>query len=203
MKLETYTGGLAATNAYLLTTENATILFDAPEGVHAWLQEMGVTISHLILTHQHWDHSYDAAKFKDVEVYAFSEYDKSLTIEDDFNRRYGMGLKVEPFTVNKTIGHNETFSIEGTKFKALHVPGHSPDSLAFYNKEENLCISGDVIMMESTGRVDLPGGDSKQLRDSIEKVLLKLPPETSLFPGHGEDSLVEQEIAYNPYKTYL
>jgi len=64
-----------------------------------------------------------------------------------------------------------------------------------------MCIAGDVIFAGSCGRVDLPGGDAKQLVSSIEDVFFKFPPDTTLFPGHGPETSVEEEISTNPYKS--
>jgi len=203
MNVDIYTGGMAQTNSYLLTTDTATILFDAPEGVAQWVENKGVTVTHICLTHQHWDHSHDLSYFQNAELIAFTDYSDELTIQKRFRETYNMPLEVKPYTVNKKVSHEETFSIGGLQFKALHVPGHSTDSIAFYIESENLCVSGDVVMYNSTGRIDLPGGDGSQLKDSIANVLLKLPDTTILCPGHGPSSSVEDEKEKNEYYLVL
>ena len=202
MNIDIYTGGLAATNGYLVQTETATILFDAPAGIYQWLQDRNIEVSHVVLTHQHWDHSHDVSFFKDAEVYAFADHSEDLILQIRFRENYNMPLDVKPYTVTKKLKDKENFTLGGASFHALHVPGHSPDSLAFFCKEEQMCIGGDVLFQQSCGRVDLPGGDAKQLVHSIEKVLFKLPADTTVFPGHGAETTIEEEKKDNPYKLF-
>ncbi|MCL0057690.1 MBL fold metallo-hydrolase [Dehalococcoidales bacterium] len=68
------------------------------------------------------------------------------------------------------------------EFKLIHSPGHSPDSICFYSKQQGILICGDVIFNQNTGRVDLPGGSAEELKQSIEE-LSQLEIEY-LLPGH-------------------
>ncbi len=68
------------------------------------------------------------------------------------------------------------------EFEIIHAPGHSPDSICFYNRDQKVVICGDVVFAGNTGRVDFPGGSGKQLKESIEG-LAKLDIE-HLLPGH-------------------
>ncbi len=67
-------------------------------------------------------------------------------------------------------------------FELLHAPGHSLDSICFYNKKEKMLVCGDVVFAQSTGRVDFPGGDAEELKRSIGR-LAQLEIEY-LLPGH-------------------
>ena len=201
MNIDIYTGGMASTNAYLVQTESGNILFDAPGGVYDWLQERGITVSHVVLTHQHWDHSHDVSFFKNATIIAFADPCEDYILQESFKKRYDMPLDVKPYTIDQKVADGETLSLHGMDYKVLHVPGHSPDSVAFFSKEEQMCIAGDVLFYQSCGRVDLPGGDAKQLINSIEKKLFKLPADTTIFPGHGPDTTIEDEMKDNPYKS--
>lgn len=199
MEISIYTGGFAATNGYLIQTEETCILFDAPSGVKEWLDKQGVKISHLILTHQHWDHCDDASKFENVEIYAYADQSEDFVMQKLARENWGIPLDVKPFQVTKHIKHGETFAIGDTEFKALHVPGHSPDSLAFFCQDEEMCIVGDALFEGGIGRTDFPNGDHKQLLDSIKKHLYTLPKSTTIFPGHGPDTTIETEVKNNPF----
>lgn len=201
MNIDIYTGGLAQTNSYLVQTEKTCILFDAPAGVYEWLKDRDIEVSHVILTHQHWDHSHDLSYFTKAKIFAYADHSEDLILQENFRTRYSLPLEVKPFDIDRKLTHNETFQVGDISLKALHVPGHSPDSLAFFCKEEQMCIGGDVLFAQSCGRVDLPGGDADQLIQSIEKVLFKLPTETTIFPGHGPETSIEEEKQNNPYKT--
>lgn len=200
MELSIYTGGFAATNGYLVRTEEACILFDAPGGIKEWLDNQGIEITHLILTHQHWDHVDDASYFgDDVEIYAFADHSEDLILQKQAKENWGIPLDVQPFKVTKKLKHKEEFTIGDVHFKSFHVPGHSPDSLAFFCKEEEMCIAGDALFEGSIGRTDLPGGDHDQLIESIHKHLYTLPKETTVFPGHGPETSIIDEKKNNPF----
>lgn len=85
------------------------------------------------------------------------------------------------------------------EIQLLFVPGHSPGHVALYNKEQNLCIAGDVLFRQSIGRTDLPGGNHEQLLQSIRTQLFTLPGETLVYPGHGPSTTIEFEKRYNPF----
>ncbi|HVP19575.1 MAG TPA: MBL fold metallo-hydrolase [Spirochaetia bacterium] len=81
----------------------------------------------------------------------------------------------------------------------LETPGHTPGSLCFYSEKEGVLFSGDTLFFDGVGRTDLPGGSEKKLRESIEKKIAVLPPETRVFPGHGPFTTVERERRGNPF----
>ena len=80
----------------------------------------------------------------------------------------------------------------------METPGHTPGSLCFYSEKEGVLFSGDTLFFDGVGRTDLPGGSDKKLRESIEKKIAVLPPETRVFPGHGPFTTVERESAGQP-----
>jgi len=81
----------------------------------------------------------------------------------------------------------------------LETPGHTPGSVCFYSEKEGVLFSGDTIFFDGVGRTDLPGGNEKKLRESIEKVIMTLPPETRVFPGHGPFTTIEREKRGNSF----
>jgi len=95
------------------------------------------------------------------------------------------------------LDEGDIVKIGKTKFNILHCPGHSPDSLCFYTEE--ILIGGDVIFKGSLGRTDLPGGNTNQLMNSITKKIYLLPDETTIYPGHGPETILGVEKEHNPY----
>lgn len=81
------------------------------------------------------------------------------------------------------------------EFKLIHSPGHSPDSICFYSKQQGILICGDVIFNQNTGRVDLPGGSAEELKQSIEE-LSQLEIEY-LLPGHMDIITSAQKVKRN------
>jgi glyoxylase-like metal-dependent hydrolase (beta-lactamase superfamily II) len=196
----TYTGGIAETNGYFLPTAEGGILIDAPEGVTAWLSAKGLRASHLLLTHQHFDHVMDAAAAQSLgaTIHAFAHYDAQLTLEN-VTRSWGMP-DVVAFSVDQLLDPTQPLQIENLTFSLAHVPGHSPDSITFYLAEKATLFSGDTLFQQSIGRTDIPGhGDHRLLLQGIRSKLLSLPAETAVYPGHGGSTTIGREIRSNPY----
>ncbi|MDB4699990.1 MBL fold metallo-hydrolase, partial [Akkermansiaceae bacterium] len=81
----------------------------------------------------------------------------------------------------------------------LYVPGHSPDSLAFYLPSEGVVFGGDALFEGGIGRPDLPDGDEATLLRSISEKLYVLPDETIVYPGHGPSTTIGKEKRSNPF----
>lgn len=90
------------------------------------------------------------------------------------------------------------YEIGDFKFKCLHTPGHSKDSVTFYFEEDNAMFVGDFIFKDSIGRYDLPGGSISEMQDSIT-FLLEYTGDINLYPGHGDDTTLSVERKNNPY----
>lgn len=90
------------------------------------------------------------------------------------------------------------YTIGSFKFKCLYTPGHSKDSVSFYFEEEKILFIGDFIFKDSIGRTDLPGGDAKDMANSIEKIL-KYDDDIKLYPGHYEETTLGTERKNNIY----
>lgn len=202
LNISSFTGGIAATNAYLLQSEHGSIVVDAPEGAHAWLQHLNVRVDAVLLTHQHFDHVMDAAAIKEAhgcKLYAFATHSISLTLEDLFAARTGIGTHVPPYAVDEVLKGRTEVTVAGIAFALLHVPGHSTDSLCFYSANEGLLLAGDVLFNGSIGRTDFPGGSMEQLLSGIEEKVLTLADETRVLPGHGDETTIGEERVGNPF----
>ncbi len=105
----------------------------------------------------------------------------------------------EESEVGNHIEEGETISFGNSILEILSVPGHSPGHLAFLNKEQNICIAGDVLFRGSIGRTDLPGGNFSQLEKSIKSKLYTLPGTMQIYPGHGPKTDINYEKVNNPY----
>lgn len=198
MKIRTYTGGMAQTNAYLLGENDNCILIDAPEGTDHWLREEGVTPCALLLTHQHYDHVEAAAAVSalDIPIYAYSDYSTDLTLEK-LLQQSGIPMTVTPYKVEHRVDAHTALEIGNWKFSLEHIPGHSPDSVVYLH--EHHAFVGDTIFAGSIGRTDLPGGDTQTLVSGISKKLLNLADATTIYPGHGPTSKIGTERASNPF----
>jgi len=200
MRIRSYTGGMAQTNAWLVETADGNLLVDAPLGTARWIADLGVRVDHLLLTHQHYDHIEDAAAVREAgaELHAFAPYSTALTLED-LVRASGRELVVTPYTVDHLLEAGSTPRLAGLDIDVLHLPGHSPDSLVFHPAGSGIVFSGDTLFAGSVGRADLPGGDFDQLLDGIARHLLAMPADTRVLPGHGPETTIGREVATNPF----
>lgn len=152
-------------------------------------------------THCHIDHILGISHVKktfSIPLHAHENEASMLKNAQLMGKVFGFQLEELP-VIDHFIVHGASITFGRSELIALHVPGHSAGSLAIYSREGNFVITGDALFAGSIGRTDLPGGDYDTLIESISTHLFSLPPETSIWPGHGEPSSIGDEIAHNPF----
>lgn len=202
MILHTFTGGAVQTNGYILEFNDKTsLVVDAPAGIADFLKGHELKATYLLLTHQHFDHVEDASALAEsgAEIYGHSEFDRTLIRDQQAREAWGIPVNVPDFTVNHLLEGKTSLTLGDLTFEVSHVPGHSPDSISFYLKDELFLFSGDALFAGSIGRTDLPGGSHEQLLDSIRENLYILPDDVAVFPGHGPDTQIRKEKQSNPF----
>ena len=209
MNVHCYTGGIFQTNGYLLESGGQRILFDAPEGITAWLSDRDWAPDAVLFTHLHYDHVIDAAALQErfeCPLWAHSEPNPDLTLESLFASVPDFqDFSVAPFTLDRLLAGETEIEVGETKIEALWVPGHSPDSLCYLPKiaeeERNptTLFGGDVLFQGGVGRTDFPHGDQAQLFAGIREKLYPLPDATVVYPGHGPSTTIGQERVSNPF----
>lgn len=165
------------------------------------VEKTGLEIGQIILTHTHIDHVGAVAGLAEeysCPVLAHAEAEPMLQQLPTQALMMGVRFGKVP-TVDQYVEDEEVLEVGGLRLEALYTPGHAPGHLAFHVQGEGLVISGDALFAGSVGRVDLPGGDMAVLLRSIEDRLLTLPDETVVHPGHGPETTIGDERAYNPF----
>lgn len=202
MKIETYTGGPVETNAYLIHAPQGPVLIDAPEGVFDWLAERGIgKLKHLLLTHGHYDHMYDAARLKSeagCEVWIHDD-SRPLAEHPETMLMFSPYANIDAVGADHSIKEGRPLTAAGAEFETFLCPGHCPGSICFYHAPSKLLFGGDVLFAGGVGRWDLPGGSFEDLRDSIQKKLYRLPDEVKVLPGHGPATTIGIEKRTNPF----
>lgn len=202
MQIESYTGGVAQTNAFLLSCDEGVLIIDAPEGLHNFLIQQQKKVCGLFLTHGHFDHIWDASRIKDefdCPVYYHKE-DQPLFSNPQMMNLFGMSLdEIDPVVATKTLDEGDTLEVTPWKFDILHIPGHCPGSICLYEKSQHILFGGDVLFQGSIGRTDLPLCNHEALIDGIRKKLLPLPDKTRIYPGHGSETTILAEKKNNPF----
>ncbi len=155
----------------------------------------------LINTHCHVDHVLGCNRIKklyNIPFYAHESEKQLIEGAKPFAEFFGMSIE-QPPQPDHTISENDTITFGKSELEIIHVPGHSPGSLVFYNQEDKLALTGDVLFRGSIGRTDLPGGSYSLLVDGIKSKLLTLPKETTIYPGHGPSTTIGKEHDTNPF----
>ena len=155
----------------------------------------------LISTHGHFDHVIGNALVCKTWPVKNAAHRGDLPLMEDLQRKDQM------FEASNSLPTIDVFLEDGdcvtfgddVSLQVLHIPGHSPGSIALYSPEQKWIISGDTLFRGSVGRTDIPFGNYDLLIDSIKKKMLTLPPETVVYPGHGPKTSIEWESKYNPY----
>jgi glyoxylase-like metal-dependent hydrolase (beta-lactamase superfamily II) len=176
---------------------------DVPQ-ILAAIEQAGVTVEQIWLTHGHIDHVGGAAELRDalgVPIIGPHMADKYL-LDNVVASGANFGMTgVRNFTPDRWLDEGDSASIGDLTFKVLHCPGHSPGSVVFFNDAMRFALVGDVLFAGSVGRTDLPGGSHATLIRSITDKLLPLGDDVGFICGHGAGSSIGQERLTNPFLT--
>ncbi len=205
MKLVQMCMGIAATNCYLLTdapSGKALIVdpADHAEQVSQRLRELGTEPMAILLTHGHFDHIGAASEL--AAQYGIPicllEGEEVLAADPSLNASLHMLRHAVTCQADRLFHPGEQVEIGPFSFQVIASPGHTAGSACYYFPSEKILFSGDTLFCGSVGRTDLPTGSGAKLRRSCQ-ILMRLPEDTVVAPGHGESTTIGYEKKYNPY----
>lgn len=93
---------------------------------------------------------------------------------------------------------NKKIKIKNFEFEIIETKGHTSDSVSFYFKKENKMFTGDFLFQYTIGRTDLETSNYNDIMKNIEKIK-KYPKDTEIYPGHGNNTILKEEIKNNPF----
>lgn len=172
----------------------------------------GFDLSAICLTHGHLDHiggtSFLHDNFPEAEIlihkdeedlyYALPQQPMMMGIRPD--QLVAMGLDYDdPPRITRNVVHGEMLEVGKLKFEIRHCPGHTLGHIVLVEKDERAVFTGDCLFSGTIGRTDLPGGDYDQLIESINKNILVLDDDFTVYCGHGPDTTIETEKTLNPF----
>lgn len=166
----------------------------------AFLEEQQLEVTAIVATHAHFDHVLAAEALRAHTGAPFHMHDDDKPVLEWLQESGRLFLGVElgpPPDVDTSISEGDELLAGGASLEVLHTPGHSPGSVSLVG--DGVIFAGDTLFAGSIGRSDLPGGDGKLLTSSIKDKLFVLDGGTTVLPGHGPATTLEQEMAHNPF----
>ena len=168
-----------------------------------YVEKEGIRLKHLLGTHGHVDHHFgDDTIYSKYglrpEVSAKDEYLQSKLNEQSLTF-CGQPLGYEMPPVGKYLSDNDVIEFGSHRFTIIPTPGHTPGSVFFYCKEENIAFSGDTLFRMSIGRTDFELGNYDDIIVSLQSLSQHMPLDTSILPGHGPQTTLGDEVQCNPY----
>jgi glyoxylase-like metal-dependent hydrolase (beta-lactamase superfamily II) len=184
---------VSSTYTYLIADEknrNACLIDPVLEKIPLYqqlLSDLDLKLTHALDTHVHADHITALGELRDAN--------NCLTM---------VGSSDDVACASSGLKDGETILIGDIEIHVLFTPGHTSDSYSFYipGQDEGYLFSGDTLLIRGTGRTDFQNGDSKQLFNSLHSILLALPDNTWVYPGHDYKgwtrSTIAEEKQHNP-----
>ena len=166
------------------------------------IETMNVSIEAIYHTHAHFDHFLASAEIKEktgAPIF-LNESDRFLwdTLEMQCSY-FNIDFKPTPPPDFNIEDQQDLIHCAGV---CIHTPGHTPGSVSFHFESEKLLIAGDTLFQGSVGRTDLPGGDFKMLKRSIQEKIYSLDESTVVVTGHGPQTSIKREMESNLFIRY-
>jgi len=174
-------------NVWLVGDDEEVLVIDAAHDQGAILRAVGSRrVTAIVCTHGHNDHVNVA-----VEVAAATETEIALHPADLML----WAQEYDQLRPDIDIADSTAFEVAGTRLEVMHTPGHSPGGVCLYARELGVLFSGDTLFQGGPGATGRSFSDFDTIISSIRGRLLRLPPETVVHTGHGDDTTIGAERA--------
>lgn len=203
MQLQTLVLGAYGANCYIISADGARkgVLIDPGDDAGMILRELenlDLKLEYILLTHGHPDHCGALAEIKTATGARFGIHPADVDLLNNRLIRILLGMsRQNPPAPDLLLRDGDVICLPALELKVLATPGHSPGGISLLG--EGFLFTGDSLFNGSIGRTDLPGGDGAGLMRSIKEVMMKLPDETIIYPGHGPASTIGAERRGNPF----
>lgn len=203
MKIHTFPLGQMQANCYMLEKDGKCLLIDPADSADFILEKIqtqNLELVGIVATHGHFDHIMAVGEIQlsyphlPLHIHKKDEFLLSRVAETA-EHFLGYNPMVMPIRLKASLretSRRNVFTIDNFTFQVIHTPGHTPGSCCIYFEKEKILFTGDILFQGGIGRYDFSYSDKDELKSSLEKIL-KLPGETTIYPGHGEESCIEYE----------
>jgi glyoxylase-like metal-dependent hydrolase (beta-lactamase superfamily II) len=162
----------------------------------------GVQPEAILLTHAHVDHiaGVEAAlgRFGPLPIH-LHEGERGFCSDAMLNLSALLGPAVTCREPDRWLSDGDRLTLGLSTWRVVHAPGHSPGSALFVHDESNQAIVGDTLFAGSMGRIDFPTSEPERMRHTLREVMMALPDEMTIHPGHGPATTIGRERATNPF----
>ena len=173
------------------------------EAIVGYIRNNNLTPKRLLCTHGHFDHC-----MGNGYIYRAFGLNPEAHIGDEFLMEkmqgqtrdiLGVDIDLDVPPTGRYLTDEDVIRFGTHRLQILHTPGHTPGGIIFYCEEEHIAFSGDTLFRMSIGRTDFERGSYGQMLDSLHNVVAHLPADTTVYPGHGPQTTIAEELRYNPY----
>lgn len=212
LQIKSFVFGPFETNCYVVSDEQQILLVDPACSNESEQQQLLTYIENqkskiknlqlsIVATHGHLDHLWGAAwacaKWNTPVLMHEADIPMAKAMQSQYDL-FGIRAKAQPFPIEDIKSKIKNQKSQISNFQLLETPGHTPGSICLYFNTPSsshlspFILSGDTLFHMGYGRTDLPGGNFSQLMNSLD-LLLTLPPETVVYPGHGAPTTIAAE----------
>ncbi|MDD6489552.1 MAG: MBL fold metallo-hydrolase [Clostridia bacterium] len=203
IKIQSFPLGQLQANCYFVTNTDSDVSLLIDTGAESFEVENKVNdfgsekLKYILLTHGHYDHIGNVAAMKKRYPNAqivIGEKEADFTHKDTLNLSLFFGGSIEHFTPDILVTDGMTLDFGNEKIKVLETPGHTVGGVC-YIIGDNI-FTGDTIMSQTTGRMDFPTGNSRDMYESVKKIAA-IKENLNVYCGHGESSTLDYERKHN------
>ncbi len=204
MEVEFLLKGHLATysNCYGISTDKAAIVVDPGKytaELKDFLEKNSNKTRLILLTHAHYDHIGGALQLREatgVKI-AIGKNEEFALSDKAFNLSGKFTPAIPAFNADYTIEDEEEFAVGDILVKAFETPGHTIGGMCYLMNDS--LFSGDMLFYRTVGRVDLPGGNITEMKESLDRMMWLFDDDTKVYSGHGEVTTIGYERQNNPY----